>query len=139
MFIRIFFLVMITGWFQVQCNVPVSSIYRRVEVALHHYSSNRNHNPVIYSLLNVLVHDKLAKAFITNEAIEKSLEDVKRFNEDDEQSLRQVIYDKKNLLKPNELPDKLKQEIESALDTLLSNPNNDDFEAFDLVSHKKRL
>jgi hypothetical protein len=139
MFIRIFCLVIITGWFQVQCNIPVPSTYRKVEVALHHYSSNGNHNPVIYSLLNVLVHDKLAKAFITNEAIEKSLEDVKKFNEDDEQSLRQLIYDRKNLFEPNELPDELKQEIESALDTLLLYPNTDDYETSDLLPHKKRL
>jgi len=139
MFFRTFCLLIIAGWFQVQCYVTVPSIYRKVEVALQDYSSREDHNPVIFSLLNVLIYDKRAKAFITNEAIEKSLEDIKKFNEHDEQILREIIYGKQILLKENEPSIELKEDIQSALDTFFSHPNLDDYNTFDLLSNKKNL
>jgi len=139
MFFRTFCLLIIAGWFQAQCYVTVPSIYKKVEVALQDYSSREDHNPVIFSLLNVLIYDKRAKAFITNEAIEKSLEDIKKFNEHDEQILREIIYGKQILLKENEPSIELKEDIQSALDTFFSHPNLDDYNTFDLLSNKKNL
>jgi len=135
MFFLTFCLLIIAGWFQVQCYVTVPSIYQKGEVALKHYSSRTDHNPVIFSLLNVLIYDKRAKAFITNEAIEKSLEDVKKFDENDEEILREIIYGKKG----NKPSTELKEDIQSALDTFFSHPNLDDYDTFDLLSNKKNL
>jgi hypothetical protein len=139
MLFRIFCLLTIAGWFQVQCYVTVPSIYRKAEMALHHYSSHIGHNPVIFSLLNVLVYDKRARAFITDGAIEKSLEDVKKINKNDEQILRRIIYRRKNLEKVNKLSVESKENIESALDTFFAYPNIDDHGTFDLLSNKKKL
>jgi hypothetical protein len=139
MFFRIFCLLTITAWVQVQCYVPVPSIYQKVETALHHYSSHPEHNPVIFSLLNVLVYGKHAKAFITPEAIEISLKDVKKFHENDEEILREIIYGKTKPAKSNRLSSALEDNIQSALDTFFSQPNVGDYETFQLLSHKKKL
>jgi predicted DNA-binding protein len=137
MFFRTFCLLIIAGWFQVQCYVTVPSIYQKVELALQDYSSRRDHNPVIFSLFNVLIYDKRAKAFITNEAIEKSLEDVKKFNENDEEILREFIYGKKQLFKGNKPSIELKEDIQSALDLFFSRPNLNDYDTFDLLANNK--
>jgi len=139
MFFRILCLITVFGWFQVQCYVTVPSIYREAHRALHHYSSEAEHNPVIFSLLNVLVHDKRAKAFITDQAIERALSDVKKFNADDEDVLRGIIYRKKSLLKSNHVSKELKQDIQSALDTFFSNANVDDYQTFNLLSKDEKL
>lgn len=130
MLFRSLLLLTIISWFSIQCYVTVPSIYRKAEIALHHYSSQKDHNPVILSLLNVLTYDKRAKAFITNEAIEKSLTDVKKFNEDDANILRKIIYRKKKFVKPSI---ELKEDVQSALDTFFSHPNMDDHQTFDML------
>jgi hypothetical protein len=139
MFFRIFCLLTITAWLQVEGYVPVPFIYQKVEIALHHYSSHPEHNPVIFSLLNVLVYDKYAKAFITPEAIETSLKDVKKFRQNDEKILRRIIYGKTKPVKSNRLSSALKENIQSALDTFFLYPNVNDHETFQLLSNKKKL
>lgn len=141
MLFRTFCLFIIFCWFPVQCYVPIPSIYRKVETALHDYSSHQDHNPIIYSLLNVLIYDKRAKAFITPEAIEKSLEDVKKFNENDAKILRKLIYGANDTpLKSNNKPAaELKEDIELALDTFFSKSGLDDQGTFDLLSNNRKL
>jgi hypothetical protein len=138
MFFRIFFLLTITSWFQINCYVPVPLIYRNVELALRRYSSSIDYNPVIYSLLNVLIYDKRAKAFIINEAIEQSLEAVKKFDENDEAIMRQVILSTQTPTKSDELSDDVKEEIHSALDTFFANQDIDDDQTFDVLSDKEK-
>ncbi len=138
MFFRTLCLLTIMGYLQVQCYVPVPLLYRKVEAAIRRYSSNMSHNPVIHSLLNALVYDKQAKAFITDEAIETSLKDVKKINEKDEPILREFIYGTKTSLQSTTLTADLKEDVESALDTFFSHPNVDDNQTFDLLSSKKK-
>jgi hypothetical protein len=96
MFLRIFLFSLIYGWFSVNCLAPVPPVYRKAELALKSYVSNPSHNPVIYSLLNVLIHDKQARAFISDQAIEMALENIKELDQKtktrNEQLLSQVIY-----------------------------------------------
>jgi hypothetical protein len=139
MFFRIFCLFIVLGWFQVQCYVTVPPIYREADRALHRYSSEAKHDPVIFSLLNVLVHDKRAKPFTTDQAIERALADVKKFNADDDDILRGIIYQKKSLLKTNSVSKELKQDIQTALDTFFSHPNVDDYQTFNLLSKARKL
>jgi hypothetical protein len=138
MFIRALFLLAITSWFQVNCYVPVAPIYRKAEEALHRYSSNFAHNPVIYSLLNILVHDKQATAFVSDEAIDLSLNEIKKYNVKDEKVLRQIIHDTRNPLESSQLSPNVKEQIISALDTFFSNSNTDDYRTFDLLSAENK-
>ena len=139
MFFRILCLFTVIGLFQVQCYVTVPPVYRDAERALQRYSSDAQHDPVIFSLLNVLVHDKRAKAFTTDQAIERALTDVKRFNADDEDVLRTIIFQKKSSLKPNQVSKELKQDIQTALETFFSHPNVDDYQTFALLSKEGKL
>ena len=139
MFFRILCLCTVIGLFQVQCYVTVPPIYRDAGRALQHYSSEVEHDPVIFSLLNILVHDKRAKAFTTDQAIERALTDVKKHNADDEDVLRTIIYQKKSALKPNQVSKELKQDIQAALDTFFSHPNVDDYQTFSLLSKEGKL
>jgi hypothetical protein len=65
--------------------------------------------------------------------IEIALDDVKKFNENDEEILREIIYGNNNLLKSTIPPNELKESIQSALDTFFSNPNVDDVQTFDIL------
>ncbi|UJR21686.1 hypothetical protein I4U23_024763 [Adineta vaga] len=139
MLFRTLWLLIITSYLQVQCYIPVSSVHKKVDIALRRYSSNIDSNPIVHSLLNVLVHDKRAKAFVTNEAIEKSLEDVKKFNKKDESVLRRLIYETRILSPTQKLSTVLEENIESALDTFFAYPNLDDNQTFDLMSQKGKV
>jgi hypothetical protein len=149
MFLRIFFLLLICGCFSVHSLSPVSPAYRKAELALRRYLAQPACNSVIYSLLNVLIHDKQAKAFITEQAIEMALEHVKELDQtaktNNEQALRQIIY--ASNCKPNDnncFPSNhqktykptadLKQHIASALDKLFIDSNVDD----DFVVNKNK-
>jgi hypothetical protein len=81
MFLRIYFPLLIIGWFSVTDLVPVVPIYRKGELALKYYISYPSHNPVIHSLLNVLIHDKQARAFIFDQSIKMALEKIKEFDQ----------------------------------------------------------
>ncbi|CAF2420312.1 unnamed protein product [Rotaria sp. Silwood2] len=60
------------------------------------YRSSSLYNPVVYSLLNILIHNKRAKAFVSEQAIEMALDEMKEFDQqtasNNEQLLRQLIY-----------------------------------------------
>ena len=141
MFLRIFFLLFVAGWYSANCYVPVPPIYRKAELALKRYISHPSHNPIIYSLLNVLIHDKQAKAFISDQAIEMALENVKKIDKksrtNNEQPLRQVIYGKNcqpndsncspaNQRKINQPTSDLKQHIMSELDNFFGHTHAND-------------
>lgn len=138
MWFRTLCLLTLTTYLQVHCYVPVPTIYRKVELALRHYSTNTDHNPVIHSLLNVLVHDKRAKAFVTDQAIEKSLEDVKKFNRKDEHVLRRLLYGTRVLPLNQKLPTVLEESIESALNTFFTYPQVDDHQTFEIIARKRK-
>jgi len=142
MFLRILLFSLIFGWFSVNCLVPVPSSYRKAELALKRYMSNPSHNPIIYSLLNVLIHDKQARAFISDKAIEMALEQIKEFDKktktNNEKFLRRVIYginckhnendcSPSNQQKTTRPTPKLKQRIILALDKFFANGNIDDW------------
>lgn len=120
MFIGVIGLLTIIGWYEVQCYVPVPSIYREANQAIRDYAFQTEANPVVYSLLNVLIHDKRAKAFINNEAVEQVLNEVKKFNPKDEEILRSVIFGEQSPGESIELSDELKQRVQSALDAFFT-------------------
>ncbi|CAF1099783.1 unnamed protein product [Adineta steineri] len=126
----------------VNCALPVPPNYRKAELTLNRYISSSTFNPIIYSLLNVLVHVKQSKGFITDEAIEMALENIKKFdqetNDHTEPLLREIIYgtnckpDDKNCSNQNQYqmteptPD-IKQRIVAALDRFFENNDVDDY------------
>jgi len=141
MFRPMFLLLLIFGWFSVDCLVPVPPVYRRAEFALKRFMSNPSYNPITYSLLNVLIHDKQARAFISDQAITMALEQVKEFDQqtktNNEKLLRQAIYginckrNRSNCLpfnrqKINRTSQDFKQRIVLELDKFFSIPNIDD-------------
>ena len=136
MFLRIFCVLLITGWFSVNCVVPVPPKHRKAELALNRYISSPHYHPVIYSLLNVLIHVKQAKAFISDEAINMALGEVKEFDQSTKTNnvklLCQIIYGRNckktannrvssNQHKINPLSSDLKQRIVSELDNFFEN------------------
>lgn len=94
--------------------VLVDPMYRKAELALNRYSASLSPNPIVYSLLNVLIHDRQAKAFVSDEAIELALQHIREFdlkiNDHNEKILRRIIYgvdcesDDKNCLSNNQDP-----------------------------------
>ena len=81
MLLRIFFFVLIFGWLPVNGIVPVPPIYRKAEVVLKQYKSNPSYNPIIHSLFNAFIHDKRARAFISDQAIELALQQVNELDQ----------------------------------------------------------
>jgi hypothetical protein len=103
--------------------------------------SNPSHNPITYSLFNVLIHDKQARPFISDRAITMALEQVKEFDQqrkkNNEKLLRQAIYGINckrngnnclyfNRQKIHRTPQDLKQRIVLELDKFFSISNIDD-------------
>jgi hypothetical protein len=141
MFLRICLLALIVGWFSVNGLVPVPPMYRKAELALKRYTSNPSHNPIIYSLLNVFIHDKRARAFISDQAIELALTQVKELDEasqtNNEKLLRQLIYginckhtgkncSLSHRQKINRPTPHIKQQIVLALDKFFGNANSEE-------------
>lgn len=138
MFLRQVLLLSIFGWFSVNCLAPALPNYRKAEIALNRYNSYSSYNPIVHSLLNVLIHVKKAKAFISDKAIEMALEQVKEFDEktgeNNEPLLRQLIYgtncnpNDKNCLSSNRKPPTpdVKQRITIALDKFFANNKAND-------------
>jgi len=120
----------------VHCYIPVPIIYQKAESALTRYSSQIEHSPVIFSLLNVIIHDKLTRPFIVNQAIETCLADVKKFNSDDEEILRDFIYNYQQPILTSTPTNKLKNEIQSALDLFFSEEDLDDHGTLNILSSK---
>lgn len=98
MFLGLFFVLIMSNWCPVNTLVAVPAIYRKAETALDRYFSQPAHNPVIHSLLNILIHDKQSRAFITDQAIDIALEHMKVFDQQihtqNEPIFREIIYGK---------------------------------------------
>lgn len=108
MFLSLVFVFALYGCFSVHCLVPVPTIYIKAESALNQYRTHPFHDPVIYSLLNVLIHNKQTKAFITDQAIEISLEHIKEFDQQahthSEPLLREIIFGSNCEYDPRDCP-----------------------------------
>ncbi|CAF0802844.1 unnamed protein product [Adineta ricciae] len=96
MFLRSIIILSIFAHFSAYGMVLVDPMYRKAELALNHYSASLSRNPIVYSLLNVLIHDQQAKAFVSDEAIELALQHIREFdleiNDHTEKIFRQIIY-----------------------------------------------
>lgn len=110
----------------------------KAESALNQYRAHPFHDPVIYSLLNVLIHNKQTKAFITDQAIEISLDHIKEFDEQahtkSEPLLREIIYGSNCVYDPRDCPNgkdrstfkpspELTAQISSELDKFFASPS----------------
>lgn len=139
MVLRVFLILLIPGWLAVNGLVPVPPVYRKAVFALKQYRSYQYHNPLVYSLLNVLIHNKQAKAFVSQEAIELSLDYIRQFDKkmttNNEQLFRQIIFgttckrNDKNCLqshqqKANLLTPELKEQIILELDKHFQNDDS---------------
>ncbi|CAF0828971.1 unnamed protein product [Rotaria sp. Silwood1] len=104
------------------------------------YRSSASYNPVVYSLLNILIHNKQAKAFVSDQAIEMALDEMKEFDQktasNNEQLLRQLIYDtycknnesnclRSNRNKHNHVTPDLAQKIVLTLDDYFTDDSQD--------------
>lgn len=131
MFHRIFCLVLILSWVLVNTFAADPSGPRKAALALKPYRSYPQHNPIVYSLLNVLIHNKQARAFISDKSIDMALDFIKEFDQksktNSEPILRQLIYPTScktnpmsclntNKQKVNYLPPALKERIIEELD-----------------------
>lgn len=125
---RLLYFVTILGWFQTHGYVPVPIIYRKADDALRRYASKADFNPLVHSLVNVLVYDKRAEAFITAEVVEQCLKAIGKWNENDELLLRQIIYGRTNTFHSNTPSSKLREYIVSALDRFLTHEKMDDYD-----------
>ena len=99
MLLGLFFVLIVSNWYPVNSLVAVPAIDRKAEAALNLYFSHPTHNPVIHSLLNILIHNKQSRAFITDQAIDIALEHMKVFDQQihvhNEPIFREVIYGKR--------------------------------------------
>ncbi|CAF3112845.1 unnamed protein product [Rotaria socialis] len=135
MFLRIFCLLFIPSCLLVNAAFPAPSIYRKAAVGLKFYRSYASHNPLVYSLLNILIHNKHAKAFISDQAIEMALNDLKELDQKtgkkNEELFRELIYGKickpsdnncvnSNRSTPTRLSPELAQRIITSLDKYVS-------------------
>ena len=125
---RLLYFVTILGWFQTHGYVSVPIIYRKADDALRRYASTADFNPLVHSLVNVLVYDKRAEAFITTQVVEECLKEIGKWNEDDELLLRQIIYGSTNTFHLNTPSSKLREHLMSALDRFLTHENMDDYD-----------
>jgi hypothetical protein len=141
MLLRICLLAFIVGWFSVNGLVPVPPIYRKAASALKSYTSNPSYNPIVYSLINVFIHDKRARAFISDQALELALTQIKELDQTsqttNEKLLRQLIYginckhagkncSLSHRQKINRPAPHLKQQIVLALDKFFGDANSED-------------
>jgi hypothetical protein len=152
MFLRTILLLTISSWLSVHCLVPLPASYRKAELALNRYISHSSYDPITHSLLNVLIHVKQAKAFISDQAIEMALENIKEFDQEtdgnNEPLLRQIIYginckfNDKDCLHSNRnqlgspTPD-LKQRISVALDKFFENNKADTYWSLSALNRNK--
>ena len=146
MFYSLTFLTFIYGFYSINCASLSLPVYRKAQLALKHYIADPSADPVTHSLLNVLIHDKNARAFTTDQAIEQAINSVKQINEKSNNSylekyLRQAVYGLKcnqngadcvssveiNNARPTPSTH-LKQQIVAALDSFFSGLDNDEEE-----------
>lgn len=150
MLLRILCLLVISSSLLVNCLAPVPPVYRKAVMALKLYRSYASHNPLVYSLLNILIHHKYAKIFTSDQAIEMALNDIKELDKktgkNNEGLLREIIYGKscktndnnclnRNGKKPANISPELTQRITLNLDKIFGDDdgssNNDDTSAAD--------
>lgn len=120
-----------------QSSAPLRSMSQRIELALHHYRSSLNQNPMVDSLLRILVNDRLTKQYMTDEAIQQALDDVKRVDRNDEAILRKFIYKTKPLSKTEELLLNVRDELQSIPDTSYLLRKNSNFQSFGSISGRR--
>jgi hypothetical protein len=152
MFVGIIVLFLVSNWLPVHCLGPVPTIYRKAELALNRYMSHPFHDPVIHSLLNILIHDKHARAFISDQAIDIALATIKQFdqqtNAHSESLFHEIIYGKRcqqnqsncklsNEWEPFKPTPDLKAKITSALDKFFASSTVDDFLNMDTNTENK--
>ncbi|CAF1955689.1 unnamed protein product [Rotaria magnacalcarata] len=135
MFLRIFCLLFIPSCLLVNAVFSAPPIYQKAAMGLNFYRSYASHNPLVYSLLNILIHNKQAKAFISDRAIEMALDDIQELDQktgkNNEKLFRELIYGKickppgsncvnSNGPKPTRLSPELTQRIITSLDKYFS-------------------
>jgi predicted DNA-binding protein (UPF0278 family) len=118
-----FCLVGMSLWCNIDGYVTVPAIYRQADEALRRYGCRNDANPYIHALLNVLVYDKRAQAFVAPTVVESSLAEISRSNKTDGKILHELIYDHFN---DEELSDELKEEIIQSLDTFFDASSPDE-------------
>jgi hypothetical protein len=139
MFTWLFFLLVITCWFQVNCYVPVPIIYKQVDNVLRRYSSRIDCNPLVYALLNVLVNDRRVQAFISPETIEFLLQDIGESNRHDEHILRELLIKPMISNELTSLPWQLKEHILALLDRFFTSNNIDDYDIFQFELENRHI
>ena len=134
---RLIVLFVLISCFPVHCFVRTTSIRRQAELALKRYYQQPTHDPIVHSLLNVLIHDEHSKAFISDQAVHNALKKIKEFDPQTESALRQIIYSKRcpaNQINCPLVPsskafqptEELKEKIISALDEFFDEPTSDE-------------
>lgn len=143
MLFRVFFLIVIFDCYSVNSATthPIQLPYQQAEVALKRYTLNPAHNPIVHSLFNVYVHDKRGRAFISDDAMELALMQIKELDSisksNVEKTLREFIHavncrrlgkncQPAHRQKINRLTPDVKQKIVVALDNFFENGNFED-------------
>ena len=142
MLFRVFLLIVILNCYSVNsAALPIQLPYQQAEVALKRYTLNPAHNPIIHSLFNVYVHDKRGRAFISDEAMELALIQIKELDSISKSNVEKILREfihavncrrlGKNCQpayrqKINRLTPDVKQKIVVALDSFFENGNFED-------------
>lgn len=143
MLFRLLLFILIVDCYCANRAAPLSPLpYQQAEVALKRYTLNPAYNPIIHSLFNVYVHDKRGRAFISDDAIELALIQIKELDQisksNVEKTLREFIHavncrrlgkncqSSSHRQKINRLTPDVKQKIVVALDDFFQNGNFDD-------------
>lgn len=121
---------------QVHSFIQVPKLYRKMDVLLQRYAADPKSNPIVHSLLNVLIYDKRARAFISERAIQTSLEEIGKWNRKDEETLRKFLD--RTRVAPPPLSSKVKDQVAEVLDKFFGEPNLDDFESLKNILEKQQ-
>ena len=116
--------------------IQVPKIYRKMDVLLQRYAADPKSNPLVHSLLNVLIYDKRARAFISERAIETSVEEISKWNRKDGEALRKFL-DRGRVIPPP-LSSDVKDQVADVLDQFFGQPNLDDFESLKNILQKQQ-
>jgi hypothetical protein len=138
MFVRIATFLLLVQVFAITGYVSIPRALRKVDTALQRYYQHPSHNPLVHSLLNILVHDRKSRAFITEDAIRMALEEIRTFDQTYrtqlEPALRDAVFGKPcqsqsnrcatplqaNTFRPTP---ELKEKIADALDDFFADPS----------------
>lgn len=137
MWIQLVCFAALLGSSQVHSFIQVPKVYRKMDVLLQRYAADPNSNPIVHSLLNVLVYDKRARAFISERAIQTSLNEIGKWNRKDEQTLRKFLD--KTRVSPPQLSSQVKDQLTEVLDKFFAQPNLDDYDTFKNIIDKHQF